>query len=261
MQPKRVKIEKECVFDLLGFLFKELKNEKGIPLENDATRDINSYFVRVFDEQDRGFLRKTCKTLREKGVMEIEKWEKDKGTLCEYAARHNFLFLLQWALKNDYLWNEWTCAHAARGGHLNILIWLRKQVPPCPWNDWVCAWAARGGHLKVLKWLRKNGCHWNKLTCAYAAKGGHLDVLKWARTQNPPCPLDEETCAWAAERGHLKVLKWLRKNGCPWNEWTCSETACGGHLNILQWARAQVPPCPWDKLTCTRAAKMDIWMF
>ena len=27
----------------------------------------------------------------------------------------------------------------------------------CPWDDWACAKAARGGHLEVLKWLRAKG--------------------------------------------------------------------------------------------------------
>lgn len=27
------------------------------------------------------------------------------------------------------------CAFAAKGGHLNIIKWLRSQNPPCPWDD------------------------------------------------------------------------------------------------------------------------------
>ena len=51
----------------------------------------------------------------------------------------------------------------------------------CPWDEWPCAYAARGGHLETLKWLRENGCPWHKWTCACAAETGHLEVLKWAR--------------------------------------------------------------------------------
>ena len=71
MQVKCAKFEKESVFDLLGFLFKELENEKGISLENDATRDISSYFMQFLDDQDKGLLRKVCKTLRVEGVIKI----------------------------------------------------------------------------------------------------------------------------------------------------------------------------------------------
>ena len=181
MQAKRTKIEKENVFDLLGFLFKGLENEKGIPLENDATRDISSYFMRFLNGQDKGFLRKTCKTLREKGVMEIKKWkDKRKNTLCKYAAAHGFLFLLQWARKEGYFWDEWTCAYAAQTGHLNVLQWARAQVPPCPWDKLTCTKTAEKGHLNILQWARENGCPWDEWTCEGAARRGHFDVLHYA---------------------------------------------------------------------------------
>ena len=64
------------------------------------------------------------------------------------------------------------------------------------WNKWTCAEAAKGGHLGVLQWARANGCPWDVWTCAYAAKGGHLDVLQWARANG--CPWDESTCSEAA---------------------------------------------------------------
>ena len=186
MQVKRVKIEKKSEFDLLGFLFKKLENEKGIPLENDATRDISFYFMQFLDDQDKGFLRKVCKTLREKGVIEIEKWRKNKNTLCGYAATHCFLFLLQWARKKDYPWNKWMCASAANYGHLNILQWARAQDPPCPWDKWTCALAAEKGDLNVLKWAHENGCPWNKRTCIFAVSRGRRDVLRY--TIENKCP-------------------------------------------------------------------------
>jgi hypothetical protein len=48
-----------------------------------------------------------------------------------------------------------------------------------PWDEWTCYAAARGGHLEVLKWLRDNDCPWDTWTCANAAVHGHLEVLKW----------------------------------------------------------------------------------
>ena len=190
MQVKRVKFEKESVFDLIGFLFKGFTDEKGDSLENDATRDISSYFMQFLDDQDKGFLRKVCKTLRVKGVMEIVKWEKDKGTLCDYAAVHGFLFLLQWARTQNppCPWDNLTCEKAAKGGHLNVLQWLRAQVPPCPWDEY---------------------------TCTYAAENGHLDILKWARAQDPPCPWNERTCLEAVRHGHFDVLRYAIENKCP----------------------------------------------
>ena len=88
--------------------------------------------------------------------------------------------------------------------------------------DYTCGKAARGGHLEVLKWLRENGCPWDAQTCAAAAEGGHLDVLKWLRNQG--CPWDERACAEAAGKGNLGMLKWLREKGCPW-DFMCRRTS------------------------------------
>jgi len=145
-------------------------------------------------------------------------------------------------------WDEYTCAYAARGGHLEVLKWLRGQG--CEWDSYTCAEAALGGHLEVLKWARSQGCEWDIYTCGYAAEGGHLAVLKWARSQG--CKWDGWTCAAAASRGHLEVLKWARGEGCPWDELTCGEAAKGGHLEVLKWARSQ--GCDWDRGTCAYAA-------
>jgi hypothetical protein len=45
----------------------------------------------------------------------------------------------------------------------------------------------RGGHLEVLQWLRANGCPWDETTCAYAARrGGHSELLSWAQANGAP---------------------------------------------------------------------------
>ena len=59
--------------------------------------------------------------------------------------------------------------------------------------DWMtCSHAARGGHLETLMWAREAGCPWNVGTTRAAALGGHLETLKWAREAG--CPLDECVC-------------------------------------------------------------------
>ena len=94
-----------------------------------------------------------------------------------------------------HIWDTKTYNMAARGGHLDVLRWLRSQNPPCPWGAVTCREAARCGHLDVLKWLRAQDppCPWNAFTCEMAAMGGHFDVLKWLRAQDPPCPWDTRT--------------------------------------------------------------------
>jgi hypothetical protein len=58
----------------------------------------------------------------------------------------------------------------------------------CAWDECTCAHAAYGGHLEVLQRARANGCEWNASTCANAARGGHLETLQWARTNGCPEP-------------------------------------------------------------------------
>ena len=62
----------------------------------------------------------------------------------------------------------------------------RTRYNGCPWDEWTCARAAAGGHLDELQWARLNGCPWVKWTCTFAAEGGHLDVLQWARLNGCP---------------------------------------------------------------------------
>ena len=150
----------------------------------------------------------------------------------------------------ESLFDEQTCAFAAYGGHLEVLVWLRENN--CPWNEATCRCAAWGGHLDVLKYAHEKGCPWDARTCmVVAARGGHLEVLK--NLHEKGCYWDASTCSEAAEGGHLEVLKYAHEKGSPWDEWTCSEAAKGGHLEVLKYARLH--GCPFDKRTCMTAAR------
>ncbi len=104
----------------------------------------------------------------------------------------------------------------------------------------LCEAAAKGGHLEVLQWLRANGCLWNKYTCWEAAKCGHLEVLQWAHANG--CLWDWDTCANATGGGHLEVLQWLRANGCPWDKYTVICARDRDHVELVNWAIAN--GCP-----------------
>jgi len=129
------------------------------------------------------------------------------------------------------------CAATAKGGHLEVLKWL-KEVD-CLWVDYLCCVeAAQGGHLEVLKWLREYGFPFTGM----AAVGGHLEVLKWLREND--WRWDEgEVCTAAAEEGHLEVLKWLGENGRDSYARSCAKAAAQ-HFEVLKWASEM--GCPWD---------------
>ena len=55
-----------------------------------------------------------------------------------------------------------------------VLKWARANV--CPWDEWTCAYAAGGGHLETLKWVRANGCPWDELTCELAVSKGYVET-------------------------------------------------------------------------------------
>ena len=57
---------------------------------------------------------------------------------------------------------------------------------PLPVEQVDCTYAARGGHLEVLKWVREHGSPWDKLTCIYAAVSAPLEVLQWAMEHGAP---------------------------------------------------------------------------
>jgi hypothetical protein len=47
-----------------------------------------------------------------------------------------------------------TCAYAAKSGHLDILQWLRSQNPKCPWDVTVCNIANKTRNREILQWLK-----------------------------------------------------------------------------------------------------------
>jgi hypothetical protein len=75
--------------------------------------------------------------------------------------------VLKWAVDNGCEWGKWTCAHAARGGHLEVLKWT------------------------VLRWVEKQGLgpgawwhSWHADKCELEAeKAGHVEVAQWVRAQ------------------------------------------------------------------------------
>ncbi|CAB1116280.1 unnamed protein product [Ectocarpus sp. CCAP 1310/34] len=124
------------------------------------------------------------------------------------------------------------CTGAARGGHLDIVKWGKRNG--CRWDKRTCDLAAQGGHLNVLKWAIENGCGWDSNTFVGAAWGANLQVLRWARANG--YPWDTRSCSIAARRGHLKVLQRLRGNGGPGDAQTTMKAAERWHQELLIWA-------------------------
>lgn len=139
---------------------------------------------------------------------------------------------------------------------LPSIVW-QPPLPKRASESFLCWKAARGGHVEVLKWLRERGCAWDASTCSAAARGGHLDALKWLRRRR--CPFPSGSCTNSVCRktegaeGHAEMLMRLWGGGCPWDDESCRLAAEGGHLDLLKWLRAN--GCPWGAGACSAAAQ------
>ena len=164
--------------------------------------------------------------------------------------------------------NDDACGRAARGGHIEVLQWLRAEG--YPWDESVCWRAAEGGQLDTLKWLHAQSAPWDSSTIEGATKHGRLDIIEWAREQHPPCPWGVGYAYHeAAKSGHLHILKWLFAHGCPMPNGTgfdnpCEAVACGcGSIEVMQWLRAH--DVPWGRATYSAAGSghLDLlqWMY
>ena len=66
--------------------------------------------------------------------------------------------------------------HAASGGNLELVQWLRGEG--CPWDHNTCHGAVMKGHVEVLRWVRENDCEWEAWIRDHAAeKLGYTDDL------------------------------------------------------------------------------------
>merc|ERR1711957_97881 len=70
-----------------------------------------------------------------------------------------------------------------------------------------CQEAAKGGHLEVLKWLREEGCPWDEVTCYVAAANNELGVLRWALENE--CPYRERYIRRVED---VEFLEWFERH-------------------------------------------------
>jgi len=109
------------------------------------------------------------------------------------------------------------CKRAAESGSLKILEHIYDSFSICI-NRYIgtkiLEAAAKGGHLEIMIWIT-NLMNINKhiSACTNAAGNGHINVLKWLRQND--YSWDEQTCTKAAVNGQIEILKYLHENWCP----------------------------------------------
>jgi hypothetical protein len=111
---------------------------------------------------------------------------------------------------------------SAELGNLNTLKWL-SGFPEFTWTEEITMHAAMGGHVEILEYVRENGLPIDLLqVCEGAAKGtgfipwneGNLQVLKWAREKKGTWDFfSRELVIAACHRKDHKILRWLLIHG------------------------------------------------
>jgi len=92
---------------------------------------------------------------------------------CPAIASQGSISLLQWAreMTPPQSWDGKACCHAAvKGGHLELLKWLKDEEEDGWKNSKCLEWAVKRGHFEVLQWLVENGCRWTEKACTQAAR-------------------------------------------------------------------------------------------
>jgi hypothetical protein len=163
--------------------------------------------------------------------------------------------------EHQCVFNSGTGAHAAGGGHVNVLSWLKEQgvvfdkntmnaaalfgkvstcaylhAEGCPWNEATSFAAACRKHWDTVRWLREHGCPWYTYRMCYqAAKAGDITAMTYVLQQDPEASSHLSFMLdCACTYGHLVAALWLRQRGVEWPNVLCSWPD-----HMVVWARAQ----------------------
>ena len=152
----------------------------------------------------------------------------NESWFCSRVARTNKLELLKWAREEKKCeWGARTINEAASQGNFEMVKYCVANK--CHMDPYTCACAARNGHLECLKYLREEAkVRWDWRTPSYAAENGHLHVLKYL-VERKCHKFVADACKYAAFNGHLDCLKFLHETAkAPWN----SDAVRSAHNNI-----------------------------
>ncbi len=98
------------------------------------------------------------------------RWDKWVPTT---AATNGHFEIIVYCTENNCPLDSDMFLHAATGGCIKILEHYKGNENIKAWNSWTCTHAAAGGHLDMLKYLRENDpkdqCPWDEETCLAAA--------------------------------------------------------------------------------------------
>lgn len=198
-----------------------------------------------------------------KGHIHVLKWfdenkfyPRNCSKIFEVACEEGYFDIVKYAFEKKYVvpsspgrstityLDEETkyCRAAARGGHLEILKFLRKNKFAWDHSN-VALEACKNGDLGVFKFVNKdNTIFIDEDWLRAAIKKNHLELVKYmtettVKFVGPSTIVNATT--WAAEAGHLEMLKYLHESGYPWDQDVCAYAASEGHIDCLKYAHEQ----------------------
>ena len=165
--------------------------------------------------------RSFCSQVAKTNKLELLKWIREEKkcdwnelTIIEAAASQGNLEMVKYCVANECPVDEWTCACAARYGHLECLKYLREEAK-APWDLGTANWAALTGHLHILEYLvERKYDEYDAWACRNAAMDGHLDCLKYLR-ETAKAPWDRMAVYFAHEYSRPECVQYLLDNNCP----------------------------------------------
>ena len=161
-----------------------------------------------------------CYRVAKTNKLELLKWAREEKK-CEWdyrtidaAADQGNLEMVKYCVANECPIDEWACAHAASGGHLECLKCLREEAE-APWDEYTATWAAQNGHLHILEYLvERKYDHFDTWACVRAAENGHVDCLKYLH-ETAKAPWDYDAVREAHKKNQTECLQYLLDNNCP----------------------------------------------
>jgi hypothetical protein len=160
-------------------------------------------------------------------------------------------------------WDAMLCNCAALHARLPLLQWLHSSS--CPWSEpAVLHNAARGGAVAMLEWLLTVTAAWTSSAkqqmLYHAAWCDKLDAAQWLRARGAAWPEKfagqyngaKAAAATVHQCWSLSAVQWVIAAGSGWLDWKCGDYAANKFSSlaakqhataVLKWAHSHGCPC------------------
>jgi hypothetical protein len=209
--------------------------------------------LKYFHKTPTEFFESTCYAVALSGNLCILQWIKDK-----YKIKHT---------NSRYIYSSEIAKAAIVGGHLHIIIWLKKNKGQI--NNEVITFAAKKGNYEIFTFLFPKIKKVNTDIMKSALVGGNIDIVKYLQDKNHLLEDNcinyaAESCSFellkylfelnfdlhyviylhAAQKNRMDIMNWAYENSCPLDHSVMFAAAAYGNVEILKWCHVRNCPIP-----------------